>query len=241
LSNYDFNNNNTILSETKLYRALYILIHCCVKGIHVDSVVSKLLKDIFYIIDCFSQHNTEFKSLAYGSTSNVYISSDNSHVYKIYNDKLRWTTVNHDNINSIFEREKNILELLYSSDIHIHNNTIQMKYLGKSLYNSFILPDNWKFQITNIFETFDKHGIYYPEFNIKNILVLNGVISFVDFGLATLTYREKSNQNNCKIFIGLIELIKTKFAEIEPNQHKLFYSTFINNLKIQNKYEENIY
>lgn len=46
-----------------------------------------------------------------------------------------------------------------------------MEYAGISLYDNFYLPPNWKEQIREIFSELDANGIYYPEFNIKNILV----------------------------------------------------------------------
>ena len=229
--------NIKLEGTSKLFNVLYIIIHCCVKGINVDIVTTKLLEDIYYIIDCFKMHKiNNLKALAYGSTANVYI-SDNL-IYKIYNERLRWSTLNHDNIDKIFEKEVSILKLVYP-DLIIQEKTIIMKYLGISLYQSFILPDNWKEQIKNIFDELDSKGIFYPEFNIKNIVVKDNIISFIDYGLASLS--QIGNDQNCKIFIELLDLLKNKFAEIDESQYHILYITFVNNLKIEGNYEGNIY
>ena len=61
---------------------------------------------------------------------------------------------------------------------------IQMDYLGVSLYDDFKLPHDWKEQVHVFFEKMTTHNIYYPEFNLKNILVLDEKLNFIDFGLA---------------------------------------------------------
>ena len=128
------------------------------------------------------------------------------------------------------------------------NIWIQLFYKNQIiLYNNFILPEDWKEQITNNFNSLTQNKIYYPEFNLKNIVYLNSKLSFIDYGLAELISddEECNNIDNCSIFIELLTLLDEKFKSIDSNDtHKkqVLYITFINNIKINNeeKYKNNI-
>jgi len=221
-----------LVNNTPLYVKLHIIINCCVKGIHLDTVVKKLLNDITSIIDCFVLHSDTNKAYRYGSTSNTYKCGDI--ITKVYNKTLRWIHPEHcDNV-QIFNNEVCILKKL-DRIINVSDAQFSTKYLGESLYNSFNLPSDWKEQITCIFKELTLHGIEYPEFNIKNILVLDNQLSFVDFGLAKIN-DQADNTKNCKVYIELLELLSTKFKG-----EKELYSTFINNFKISGEYPSNIY
>lgn len=216
-----------------LFNKLYIIITSCVKGINLRTVVNTLLRDIDYILDCFSLHDNSFKAYRYGSTSNTY--KCNNLIKKVYNKKLRWTTAGHDDGPEIFKREVLILQKLQRI-VHLLDFSFITTYLGESLYVNFYLPSNWKDQIKHIFKEFTSLNIQYQEFNIKNILVYENKISFIDFGLAT---EGCDNDENCIVFIKLLQLLNSndKFK----NGEKEIYSTFINNLKISGEYPNNIF
>jgi len=113
--------------------------------------------------------------------------------------------------------------------------------MGKSLYTDFVLPADWKEQISALFVSLTEANIYYPEFNLKNILLLDGQLTFVDFGLATLD-GDKINVGNEKVFVGLLETLDNKFRTLDnPEQKRVLYSTFINNLKIENTAPNNVF
>ena len=80
----------------------------------------------------------------------------------------------------------------------------------------------------------------YPEFNIKNILVLNGTISFIDFGLAEFATM-RDNTINCLIFIDLLQQLEERFKEEDCNT-RLLYTVFMNNIKVHKieKYLNNV-
>jgi tRNA A-37 threonylcarbamoyl transferase component Bud32 len=105
-----------------------------------------------------------------------------------------------------------------------------MEYRGESLYNDFNLPTDWKEQITNIFSELTKNGVFYPEFRLQNILVLDGMISFVDFGMAEFR-DECDNTENLDKFIELLSLLEDKFKVITDldSRHRLI-STFLKNV-----------
>jgi hypothetical protein len=232
----------------RIYELIYIIINCCVKGINVDYVTKQLLNDINYILDCFNYHDPSNNTFAYnyGSTSNTYkiINNNTNHIMKVYNNKLRWSTKNHDNSQDIYDKELNILKKLVGElkfpQLISNNNNIIISYMGTSLYENFNLPEDWKEQIIELFKILDKCNIYYPEFNLKNIVVLNKKISFIDYGLASC---DSTNNNNCKIFIELLEKIVSKFEPIKHNIEtiQVLYKTFINNLKLEKTYENNIF
>jgi len=163
----------------------------------------------------------------------------------------------------IFNREIAILNELYgipnTPQICMYDDEnkyiIKMTYLGESLYDKFILPDDWKEQIYSIFTTLTTKNIYYPEFNLKNIVVLDNKISFIDYGLAKFNDdgsdgSDSSNDNthNCNIFIELIDLLNEKFKNIDDTHtRQVLYITFINNIRIdmvinnEDKYKNNIF
>ena len=219
---------------------------------NVKKFILYIIDEIKFIISSFELHNHFDKGLIikaynFGSTSSVYRNGDD--VIKVYNKRLRWVCDGHSNIRQIFNKEFNILKLL---DCLIEYNyekmVFRIKYKGESLYNNFILPTDYKDQINRIFNYFSFKNIYYPEFNINNIIVSNeGDISFVDFGLAHIInkdvfYENGINYENCKNFIELLEILNNRFKNIEDSkQIQILYNTFINNMKNSGKYSNNIF
>jgi tRNA A-37 threonylcarbamoyl transferase component Bud32 len=120
---------------------------------------------------------------------------------------------------------------------------LKMKFVGTSLYENFVLPKNWEIQIRQIFSELTEHNIFYPEFRLQNILVLNDKITFIDFGLAKI-HENVNNGSNCDIFIELLSLLSKKFSTVDdPFQKHILYTTFINNIKFHNmtKYLNNVF
>lgn len=248
-----------IKDNQRLYETIYIIINCAVKGIRVKNRAYDLYIMMNTILDCFKLHNTlaadyneRLKALSYGSTSNIYKIQNHNVVIKVYNEQLRWSIDGHNNANEIFNKELEILKKLQGVPnvpqlIQYDEPTqaITMSYLGTSLYNDFSLPTDWKNQISDIFSVLTENGIVYHEFNLKNIVVLDDKLAFIDFGLATFE-KNTTNEHNCKIFIELLEILDTKFKETEfkdvadttdiTEQKQLLYITFINNLKINQQY-----
>lgn len=248
---YDIDENNDILF-LDLYNPIYLFVKYCVKGINTRKVTFSLINDIKHILQSFILHNTLdmdyndiMKAYNYGSSSNVYIINNKNIIVKMFNKKMRWTCENHDNYSIVFDREISILKRLYNDSIKIYNDEliIKMPYYGISLYDDFNLPHDWQHQIVNIFEKFNMNGICYPEFNIKNITVLNDTISFIDFGLASID-ENANNDNNCKNFIELLNILYEQFVNIEDTQKRqVQYMIFISNIKNDrnSKYTAHIY
>ena len=241
---------NTYSEYQNIYDMVYLIINCSVKGINLNNTTLLLLDDIDNIINKFTLHNKMnnrynelYKAYSYGSTSNTYLLEKNNKIIKIYNDKLRWTTKNHDNHIAIFYKECAIYNILYSNECNIDMNdlSIEMDYKGISLYDNFVLPENWKEQLINIFNKLSKNNIYYPEFNLKNIVIKNSVVSLIDFGLAT-QINNVDNSNNCEIFIELLEKINIKIKKNKThNDNLITFTTFINNLKLNKQFLNNIF
>lgn len=272
-----------------IYKNLFIFINCVVKGKNIYSETIILINEIQHIIKCFHFHNIyikynnnnnkKLKAYSFGSTSNTYLLEDDNDnndkvIVKFYNNRLRWTFKNHSNICDIFNREIEILKKLkgvpgtpqlINSDIKFETKNIVMTFLGTSLYQNFNLPNDWKEQITYIFNQLSNKNIYYPEFNLKNITVINQTVNFIDYGLATF-YDDNNtiiniddisnntnnninlNKNNCNVFIELLEKLNNKFNEIiidnledKQIQIQILYQTFIFNMKLENKYSNNIF
>jgi len=230
------NNNNNI----ELFDLLYYILVCCIKGVNITDLTNKLLDDIMHIIDNFTL-NCQY--LNYGSTSNIFL--ENNVIYKKYNKTLRWHHLNHD-INMIFNKERFILSLF--NDVHLPklydstDDTLIMDYLGVSLYDNFNLPSDWQTQINYIFTKLSSHHIIYNEFNLKNIMCLNNVIAFVDFGLAEISeYAYNINMQNCDVFIEILTKIQTNINDKPKNMYKTLFMNQINYYKNNDMYTSNIY
>lgn len=231
----------------KLHAEIYVIINACVKGINADITTKNIIDDIYEIIKKFNlSNNCELFPMNYGSTSNVYLLKNNI-VVKVYNNFLRWQCQGHCEKTEIFEREIYILDKLKSSNyfqkIYSYNDDmIYMEYLGDSLFDNFMLPHDWENQIRNIFQILNDNRIFYPEFNLKNILILNNRLYLIDYGLARIC--DESNENNLLNFIEIINILREKFNEIKDvEQQHIFYNNFINNIKLDkdSKYLANIF
>jgi len=239
------------LDETDEYNELFIamayFIQCSKKAINVPNITNGLINDIIGVLTKFTLHNTidsQFneiiKGYNYGATSQTYLLKENKVIIKAYNDKLRWTTVGHDDSSVIFEKElemleKNIICGPKLINFDRGNKIIKMSYNGESLYNHFVLPSDWIEQISDIFAILTRNNIFYSEFKIQNILVLDGKITFVDYGLA-LCYEGVNNAENCDKFTNLLAILNDKFSIVHDREQRYqLYSTFIHNMKITNK------
>jgi GR25 family glycosyltransferase involved in LPS biosynthesis len=237
-----------------LYRAIFVVMSLCVKGLNIDMITNGLINNILNTILEFDLHNTIdlqteecIKAYDYGSTSHVYKLEKSDVIIKKYDEEMRWVKNDTDTSKKIFEDETIIL-LKYNPSIKYDakDMIIKSEYMGRSLYDEFNLPLDWKEQIVAIFEDLTNKNIYYPEFRIQNILVSNGKLHFVDFGSARLedSFDPKLNDKNCLIFIELLTKLNDKFKDVSGSYYKrLLYMTFMNNIKTHNmiKYFDNVF
>lgn len=230
----------------EMLESMRFFLQCSKKGIKDESESVNLISIFLHTIENFKYHNTiddefneKLKAYGFGSTAHVYLLPVNKIVVKKYNDKLRWTTEGHDNSLDIFKKELNILKKIQNLNsvpklisFDIENKTIKMSYCGESLYDNFNLPKDWQTQITDIFNELTNNGIFYPEFRLQNILVLDGKITFVDYGLAE--FKDSiDNTNNLNNFIKYLNILNSKLSDIVDRNKKLqLITTFLNNIKI---------
>jgi len=226
---------------TMLEKFLGFFLQCSKKGIDPKIVGQNLANVFLYTLHKFSElHESDdetggtMKAYSFGSTAHTY-KIDNDLLLKRYNRRLRWATDGHNDSKTIMKKELEILDKLKNVSsvpklVDYDNKDIIMEYRGESLYNDFNLPNDWKDQITNIFSELTENGIFYPEFRLQNILVLDGKISFVDFGLAEFR-TECDNTENLNKFIELLSLLEGKFKVITDldARHRLI-STFLKNV-----------
>jgi GR25 family glycosyltransferase involved in LPS biosynthesis len=214
------------------------------KGYDSNIISKNKINYIFSLIASFNLHNVydeqyneKYKIFAYGSSSNVYILENNNIIIKHFLKKSRWSYENK-NTSHVFDKEVKILKDLGELiDFDVNEYIIKSKYKGMSIIKNFILPINWKEQITNIFNKFNKLNINYTEFNIFNILLNNNEINLIDYGLAnSMENCMQNNDDNCKNFITLLEKLNSK---LDNKFNYILYLTFINNIK--SSYPENIY
>jgi hypothetical protein len=213
---------------------------------NINKFILHLISEIEFIILSFHLHNhnengIKMKAYNFGSSSSVYKLNDD--IIKVYNKRLRWVCDEHNKINDIFAKELQIMSILDLIKSYDNENMIlRMNYKGETLYNKFILPSNYKEQINCIFDDLNSKNIYYPEFNINNIVVKDDEISFIDFGLARIVEGEDINKENKTNFIELLEILNNRFKEIDDDKkRRILYNTFINNMKSQKKYISNIF
>jgi len=229
-----------------LVKFIGFFLQCSKKGIDPKIAGQSLANVCLYTLHKFSElHHVDttesylssagdIRAYSFGSTAHTYRVGDDW-LLKRYNQKLRWSTERHDYSKIIMNRELNLLDKLKNVKsvpkiIDYAGMDIIMEYRGESIYNDFNLPNDWKEQITNIFSELTENVIFYPEFRLQNILVLDGKISFVDFGMAE--FRDKcDNTENLNKFIKYLSLLEDKFKVITDldARHRLI-STFLKNV-----------
>jgi len=210
-------------------------LQCSKKGINPKLDGQSLVNVCLFTLNKFTElHDDNTKAYSFGSTAHTYRVGDDL-LLKRYNQKLRWATEGHDDSKTIMNKELEILNKLkdVNSVPKLIDNVdmdIIMEYRGESIYNDFNLPDDWKNQITNIFSELTDNGIFYPEFRLHNILVLDGKISFVDFGMAEFI-DNCDNTENLKKFIKYLGLLDDKFKVVtDLNARHILISTFLQNV-----------
>ena len=223
----------------KLEKFVGFFLQCTKKGINPKLAGQGLTNVLLFTLNKFTElHDVDrdIKAYGFGSTAHTY-KVGNDLLIKRYNKKLRWATEGHDNSKMIMDKELNLLDKLKNVKsvpkvIDYNDTDITMEYRGESIYNDFNLPKDWKDQITNIFSELTDNGIFYPEFRLQNILVLDGKISFVDFGMAE--FREKcDNTVNIEKFIKYLSLLDDKFkVVIDLDARQRLISTFLKNINI---------
>ena len=247
----DYHFDHSVYSSDKEYEELLenleFFIMAGKKGINVKQQSSLIRNTLLFTIQNFKLHdyideeyNEKWKAYRFGSSANTYYLKNSGVVVKQYNQKLRWILNDNENSRDIFSKEVDILKriqhlsfvprlLSYDDD----KLTIKLSYCGESLYNRFKLPLDWKSQIHSIFKELDREKIFYPEFWLQNILVLDDKITFVDFGLAEFD-NNKNNSDNLDVFIKNLEVLNNKLACVDDTNHRyqLIY-TFFNNQRLQ--------
>ena len=210
-------------------------LQCSKKGINPKLDGQSLVNVCLFTLNKFTElHDDNTKAYSFGSTAHTYRVGDDL-LLKRYNQKLRWTTEGHDDSKTIINKELEILNKLKDVNsvpklIDNIDMDIIMEYRGESIYNDFNLPDDWKNQITNIFSELTDNGIFYPEFRLHNILVLDGKISFVDFGMAEFI-DNCDNTENLEKFIKYLGLLDDKFKVVtDLNARHILISTFLQNV-----------
>jgi predicted Ser/Thr protein kinase/GR25 family glycosyltransferase involved in LPS biosynthesis len=218
IEDYNFYNPYDQTEEYDLLqKSIGFILQCSKKGIDPKSAASAIANACLFTLSKFTLHSSEVKALGFGSTAHTYKCEDL--VIKKYNNRLRWACKGHNDINEIINREVEILNIIseenISPKVYSHKGLkILMSYEGQSLYNDFNLPKDWKKQIEEIFSKLDSKGIYYPEFRLHNILVLDNKISIVDFGLAH--YNENcDNTNNKDRAIKYLSLLEERFKSVD--------------------------
>jgi len=224
---------------TKLEKFIGFFLQCTKKGINPKLAGKGLTNALFFTLNKFTElHDPDgdIKAYGFGSTAHTY-KVGNDLLIKRYNKKLRWATEGHDNPKKIMNKEIELLEKLKNvksvpNIVDYDNRDIIMEYRGESLYNDFNLPTDWKDQITNIFSELTNNGVFYPEFRLQNILVLDGKISFVDFGMAEFMDR-CDNSINLEKFIKYLSLLEDKFkVVIDLDSRQRLISTFLKNVNM---------
>ena len=218
-----------------LVKFVTFFLQCSKKGINPKLAGQSLINVCLFTLNKFTElHGDNTKAYSFGSTAHTYRVGDDL-LLKRYNQKLRWATEGHDDSKTIMNKELEILNKLKNVNsvpklIDNVDMDIIMEYRGESIYNDFDLPDDWENQITNIFSELTDNGIFYPEFRLHNILVLNGKISFVDFGMAEFI-DNCDNTENLEKFIKYLGLLDDKFKVVtDLNARHILISTFLQNV-----------
>jgi len=239
IENYEFENPYLETEDWNLLvEFLTFFLQCSRKGIDPKLAAESLANVVLYTLYKFtslhnqSQSENIIKAWGFGSTAHTF--RIGKKLLKRYNPKLRWTTEGHTDSNEILEKEVKVLNKIRGcvgtpQIIWNDSNTILMSYNGESLYNEFNLPGDWEEQINSIFSSLTENGIFYPEFRLQNILVLDEKITFVDFGLAEFK-DECDNTENLNKFINYLTLLSERLSGVDDidERHRLISTFSIN-------------
>lgn len=237
--------------------SIHFLIKFCKKGINSEKESYALAYKMIFILQSFKFHKkhslptyengcsvmlgSSLNAFAFGSTSQIYIEKDR--IIKFYNQKLRYVSNNHDNPKEILKKEKEIIARLahYDWSIKFSDSTncknedlpfIITQWAGTSLYDFWKLPTDWRKQITKIFSDLYDSGIYYSEFNLKNILIDHkDQIKLIDYGMAEFVDYDdykmaNKNQDMCTLYLRSLEILDQKLSSLEDSnkRHLLIYN-----------------
>ena len=235
IENYKFENTyKDDIDFLLLEKYISFFLQCSRKGIDPNLAAKDLINTCLFTLNKFTENHNGEDTLAYGFGSTSHTYKIGNTLLKKYNDKLRWTTEGHDNADEILKKEVDLLNKIQNIDgtpnlIWSDERSILMSYNGESLYNDFNLPIDWKEQVTKIFSDLTDSGIFYPEFRLQNILVLDGKITFVDFGLAEFR-NECDNTVNLEKFINYLGLMEERFKNVNDidELHRLISTFSIN-------------
>jgi len=250
---FDIRNDKLQYKDEKypnLFHKIKKIVHHFIKeeGNNVSNFILHMIGEIDFILYSFKLHNKYndnliIKAFNFGSTSSVYMVGDK--IFKVYNERLRWINDNHNKIMEIFNKEIKLLKKINPTlDYNNENLIIIQEFKGISLKENFVLPNDYKVQITKIFDDFNLKDIYYPEFNINNIVVnKENKISFIDFGLAHIL--KINNNENCRIFLELLDLLNNRLSKensfMNEKQKRILLNSFMKNMRNNKKYTKNIF
>jgi GR25 family glycosyltransferase involved in LPS biosynthesis/tRNA A-37 threonylcarbamoyl transferase component Bud32 len=233
IENWIFDNPYKDSMEFDLLKtSIGFFIQCSKKGVNPKLTGLNLANICLFTLTKFDLHNSDTKAIGFGSTAHTYRESDK--VIKKYNNRLRWACEGHDNPTEIIIREIGILTHIQDLGISpklvsFDDWTIIMSYCGESLYDNFNLPSDWESQIRNIFNLLDGKRVFYPEFRLQNILVMDDKIRFVDFGMASIK-SDCDNRENCDKFIKYLQILEDRFKSTNDidTRHRLISTLLIN-------------
>lgn len=164
---------------------------------YINNYISEsICKTVLYLVSKFAIRNTDYFCYRLNRHSVIYKIKHKNMILKHYESKR------------IFDHECFLLNIQNQELLKIINSdkkyqNIIMQYCGISLYeNPSLLPKDYKEQLYTIFYNFDNQSIYYPEFNLKHILVYNDIITLIDFSNAQY---DRPNLSNYARFIDLLE------------------------------------
>jgi len=169
------------------------------------------------------------KAHRYGASSRVYRQSQN--ILKVYHPELFWKGPNHQHPTEIFDREVRLLTRVQGLphvpqllEVDHQHHTLLMVDGGTSLYDDFVLPSDWRQQIEEFFHVMTQQNMVYPEFNLKNILVREGYMTMIDFGLAS---DHPNPVSNLHLFLRHLEILHEKFTTVpDPDERNRLYQTW---------------
>lgn len=243
----DMDYNAYFLDHTriKLYKQMYIVMDSCLKGINTEVITHRLMNDIDDICGGFHLCSETRIPFDFGSTCNVYRIGP-SMVLKSYHARIRWRMEGHEDQSEIYKKECRFYDItqhngMFPQLIRNDPDGLYIEYVGESLFDKFLLPNDWKTQLDRIFTELDRYNIFYPEFNLKNITVRDSQLFFIDYGLVRFD-SDRDNKHNNECFRGLLEMIHDKFVSItDQDERHVFYYNLIHNLRHDEIFSANIF
>lgn len=240
----DIINKNIRLSI--LNDAIVHFLYSTEKGTDVTKQSINIVGKIMELVNLFDLHGKELYVTNKYTPSLVAYSYGYSYgtlyvLYKCDNHIIKKYVGNIEENNVAFKKDVHYLNILDDNNFIYSDPTeciLIYELNGNIIMDDWMLPNDWKNQIINIFNSFEKKNLVPIEINIKNIFVNKYNINLLDLEFVESTDTKLLNKMS-NFVINFVTILDNKFATNKLNileNRYLLHKIFVDNIFIH-KYD----